>query len=131
MYFDPEMEEAVEMMSMYDNEDDFMSRYDDEPRWDDDEDEPFTEKPKGKFRMNNPAVLPIPKTKPDTKPVEPSEPDEWEEGPDTDEPSIEPGTNPNPLGRSKPNIRSFKRDFDRKMQRMDESFYKPIKYKKY
>ena len=127
-YFDGEMEEAVEMMSMYDNEDDedfdFMSRYDDE-------DEPFTEKPKGKLRMNNPAVLPIPKTKPDTEPVEPSEPDEWEEGPDKDEPSISPDTDPNIQGRSKPNIRSFKRDFDRKMQRMDESFYKPIKYKKY
>ena len=123
-YFDGEMEEAVEDF-------DFMSRYndDDEPTWDD-EDEPFTEPiSKSKRRMNDPFAPVIePGIKPKIKPDREKEP-EWE--PDEDEPSISPDTDPNPQGPSKPNIRSFKRDFDRKMQRMDESFYKPIKYKKY
>jgi len=129
--FDGEMEEAVEELDMptrWDDEPDFdfMSGYDVE----DDEDEPFTEPiSKSKRRMNDPFAPVIePGIKPKIKPDREKEP-EWE--PDEDEPSISPDTDPNPQGPSKPNIRSFKRDFDRKMQRMDESFYKPIKYKKY
>jgi hypothetical protein len=103
-----------------------------EPNWDEDEDDDYTPRPRGKMgrlRMGEPGVL-EPGIKPSIKPeIKPDETPEWT--PDEDEPNINPNVDPHPQGPGKPNIKSFKRDFDRKMQRMDESFYKPIKYKKY
>jgi len=148
-YFDGEMEEAVEDFDfMSDTETDVPrrkhrpdytedlpmvpDRTEGEPNWDEDEDDEYTPRPRGKMgrlRMGEPGVL-EPGIKPSIKPeIKPDETPEWT--PDEDEPNINPNVDPHPQGPGKPNIKSFKRDFDRKMQRMDESFYKPIKYKKY
>jgi hypothetical protein len=148
-YFDGEMEEAVEDFDfMSDTETDVPrrkhrpdytedlpmvpDRTEGEPNWDEDEDDEYTPRPRGKMgrlRMGEPGVL-EPGIKPSIKPeIKPDETPEWT--PDEDEPNINPNVDPHPQGPGKPNIKSFKRDFDRRMQRMDESFYKPIKYKKY
>jgi hypothetical protein len=115
-------------------------RTEDEPNWyeeeDEDDDIPRPRGKMGRLRMDDPGVL-EPGIKPGIKPlIKPSKPDETPEWrPDEDEPSVPDEDTENepqaPLRKEKPIMRSFKDDFDRKMKRMDESTYKPIKYRKF
>jgi hypothetical protein len=129
-YFDPEMKEAVEELDM-------PTRWDDEPDFD--EDEPFSEpakpsekSPKGKFKMNGPAIIPI-RIDPDRKREREREidPDEWQ--PDEEEPeNPEEGEETKIQGRRNMKFMSeIRNKFNRTMNRLNETHYKPIKYKKY
>ena len=112
------------------------------PEWSPDEDEPMfpdedTEsEPQARgrmsrFKMSGPGVLEPGIKEPKTKPKEPDTAPEWE--PDFDEPMFpDEDTESEPQAKGRKNILNrFKDDFDRKMSRMDESTYKPIKYRKF
>jgi len=106
-----------------------------EPNWDEDEDEDDgTPRPRGKMgrlRMSGPGVLEPGIKEPKIKPKEPDTTPEWT--PDEDEPIVpSPDVNPEPQAKRKKDfLDKFKYDFDKKMNRMDESTYKPIKYRKF
>jgi hypothetical protein len=125
-YFDEEeLEEDFDMMSMTDEIPDFDI--------DDDYEEDDMLKPISR-RMNSPFAPAIePGIKPSIKPSKPEREPEWE--PEEDEPFVpSPDVSPEPqapLRKGKPIMRSFKDDFDGKMERMDKSYHKPVKYKKY
>jgi hypothetical protein len=107
------------------------------PEWEPDFDEPMfpdedTEsepQAKRKYIMGEPDVLEPVRIKPKRE-IKPETP-EWE--PDFDEPmSPDEDTESEPQAKGRKNILNrFKDDFDRKMSRMDESTYKPIKYRKF
>ena len=112
------------------------------PEWSPDEDEPMfpdedTEsEPQARgrmsrFKMSGPGVLEPGIKEPKTKPKEPDTAPEWE--PDFDEPMFpDEDTESEPQARGRKNILNrFKDDFERKMSRMDESTYRPIKYRKF
>jgi hypothetical protein len=112
------------------------------PEWSPDEDEPMfpnedTEsEPQARgrmsrFKMSGPGVLEPGIKEPKTKPKEPNTAPEWE--PDFDEPMFpDEDTESEPQARGRKNILNrFKDDFERKMSRMDESTYRPIKYRKF
>lgn len=120
-YFDGEMKEMME--------------FDMPTRWD--EDEPFSEpakpsekSPKGKFKMNGPAIIPI-RIDPDRKREREIDPDEWQ--PDEEEPeNPEEGEETKIQGRKNMKFMSeIRNNFNRTMNRLNETHYKPIKYKKY
>jgi hypothetical protein len=110
-------------------------RTEDEPNWyeeeDEDDDIPRPRGKMGRLRMDDPGVLEPGIKEPKTKPKEPDTAPEWE--PDFDEPSVpDEDTEGEPQAKDRKNILNrFKDDFDRKMKRMDESTYKPIKYRKF
>lgn len=159
-YFDEEIDEDFDMMSRYEEDDDndytkvgpkrpdytevSPKRREIERHWDDDDDfdpdEDFDmpdpdEAPKARRlrRMSpEPAVHPgpgpltipqEPGTKPDKKPIFVPEPDERE--------TIDPKEDPGIQGEDPYRKRYFKKDFDKIMSRMNESYYKPVKYRKY
>jgi hypothetical protein len=106
----------------------------DEPMFPDEdtESEPQARGRMGRLRMNNPDAPVIePGIKPRIKPKEPNTTPEWT--PDEDEPLVpSPDVNPEPQAKRKKDfLNRFKDDFDKKMSRMEESTYKPIKYKKF
>jgi hypothetical protein len=82
------------------------------------------------FTTSTAGVL-EPGIKPLIKPKEPDTAPEWE--PDFDEPMFpDEDTESEPQAKGRKNILNrFKDDFDKKMKRMDESTYKPIKYRKF
>jgi hypothetical protein len=110
-------------------------RTEDEPNWyeeDEDDDIPRPRGKMGRLRMNNPDAPVIePRIKPRIKPNEPDTAPEW--SPDEDEPMFpDEDTESEPQAKGRKNILNrFKDDFDKKMKRMDESTYKPIKYRKF
>jgi len=145
-----EVDEDFDMMSMPSERPDYTEvgppkRREIEPHWDDDDDDEFDmpdpdEAPKARRlrRMGpEPAVHPGPSPitipqepgiKPDKKPIFVPDPDERE----TIDPEEDPGVQ-GPFKRDdEPYMKkSFKKDFDKIMSRMNESYYKPIKYKKF
>ena len=160
-YYDEELEEDFDMMSRYEDDDDDYTkvgpgsrpdytevgpprRREIERHWDDDDDfdtdEDFDmpdpdEAPKARRlrRMGpEPAVHPGPSPltipqepgiKPDKTPIFVPDPDERE--------TIDPEEDPGIQGIKPYMKKSFKKDFDKIMSRMNESYYKPIKYKKF
>lgn len=119
-YFDKEeeLEEDFDMMSMTDERPDFDI--------DDEYEEEDMPKPRSR-RMNSPFAPAIePGIKPSIKPSKP----EWE--PEEDEPFVpSPDVSPEPQARKNKFMSRFKDEFESKMKRMDESYHKPVKYKKY
>ena len=112
-----------------------------EPEWEPDFDEPMEPNPdvepepqarrKMRFGMNSPTTI-EPAIKPSIKPTKPEREEEPEWEPEEDEPLVpSPDVNPEPQGRKNEFMNKFKNDFEKKMRRMDESFYKPINYNKF
>jgi hypothetical protein len=112
-----------------------------EPEWEPDFDEPMEPNPdvepepqarrKMRFGMNSPTTI-EPAIKPSIKPTKPEREEEPEWEPEEDEPFVpSPDVNPEPQARKNEFMNKFKNDFEKKMRRMDESFYKPINYNKF
>jgi hypothetical protein len=108
-----------------------------DPEWEPDFDEPMEPnpdvepEPQAKRKMNNPFAPTIdPGIKePKIKPKREKEP-EWE--PDFDEPmEPNPDVEPEPQAHKKRFMDRFKKEFNSSMKRMDESYYKPVKFKKF
>ncbi len=145
-YFDGEMDEDEDfMMSDYDapvitpTKPKIKPDRETEPEWDADEEEPFVPSPdanpepqarrKMKFRMNSPITI-EPGIKPSIKPSKPDTEPEWDA--DEEEPFVpSPDVSPEPQARKNKFMSKFKDDFESEMRRMDESYHKPVNYKKF